>query len=91
VRAFDWALGRATDAALGDPKDAASEIDESVESTPGSDLKTTEAEVKATFPLLSKSGYTDPDQASRLVDWMYEEGMIKRKPPVSELLTNDYR
>lgn len=91
VRAFNWAVGRATDAALEDPKNAASEIDESVESTPESDLKTTEAEVKATFPLLSKSGYTDPDQASQLVDWMYEEGMIRRKPPASELLTNGYR
>jgi putative hydroxymethylpyrimidine transport system substrate-binding protein len=91
VRAFNWALGRGTAAALADPKSAAKEIDESVESTPESGLRTTEAEVKATFPLLSKSGYTDPDQASRLVDWMYEEGMIKRKPPVSELLTNDYR
>lgn len=91
VRAFNWALGRGTAAALEDPKDAAKEIDESVESTPESGLRTTEAEVKATFPLLSKSGYTDPGQASKLVDWMYEEGMIKRKPPVSELLTNGYR
>ncbi len=91
VRAFDWAVGRGTAAALDDPKGAAEEIDESVESTPESGLRTTAAEVKATFPLLSKSGYVNPDQASRLVDWMYEEGMIKRKPPVSELLTDDFR
>lgn len=91
VRAFNWAVGRGTAAALEDPKGAAKEIDEAVESTPESDLKTTEAEVEATFPFLSKSGYTDPDQASQLVDWMYEEGMIQRKPPVSALLTNAHR
>jgi putative hydroxymethylpyrimidine transport system substrate-binding protein len=91
VRAFDWAVGRGTAAAVADPKSAAIEIDESVESTPESSLGMTEAEGKATFPLLSKSGYVSPDQASQLVDWMYEEGMIKRKPPVSELLTNDFR
>ncbi len=91
VRAFDWAVGRGTAAALEDPKKAAFAIDESVESTPESDLKMTEAEVKATFPLLSKSAHVSPDQASQLVDWMYEEGMIQRKLPVSELLTNDYR
>lgn len=91
VRAFDWAVGRGTAAALEDPKGAAKEIDESVESTPESDLKTTEAEVEATNPLLSRSGYTDPGQASQLVEWMYEEGMIQRKSPASALLTNDYR
>jgi len=91
VRAFDWAVSRGTAATLADPKAAASAIDGSVESTPESGLKTTEAEVEATNPLLSKSGYTDPDQASQLVEWMYEEGMIQRKPPVSGLLTNDFR
>jgi len=91
VRAFDWAVSRGTAAALADPKGAAKEIDESVESTPESGLKTTEAEVEATNPLLSKSGYADPDQASQLVDWMFEEGLIQRKLPVSALLTNDYR
>jgi putative hydroxymethylpyrimidine transport system substrate-binding protein len=91
VRAFNWAVDSGTVAALEDPKGAAKEIDEAVESTPESDLKTTEAEVEATFPLLARDGSTDPDQASQLIDWMYEEGMIKRKPPVSALLTNDYR
>jgi putative hydroxymethylpyrimidine transport system substrate-binding protein len=90
VRAFNWAVGRGTATALMNPKGAAGVIDESVESTPGVGLKTTNAEVKATFPLLSRSGYTDPNRASQLVDWMFEEGMIQRKPPVSELLTNDY-
>lgn len=91
VRAFDWAVARGTGAAVADPKAAAKAIDEEVESTPESDLKTTKAEAEATFPLLSKSGYTDPGQASRLIDWMYEEGMIRRKPPVLALLTNDFR
>lgn len=90
VRAFDWAVGRGTAAAVADPKGAAGAIDASVESTPESGLRTTEAEVEQTFPLLSRSGYVSPGQASRLVDWMYEEGMIRRKPPVSELLTDDF-
>ena len=32
----------------------------------------------------------NPEQAGDLVDWMHEEGMIQRRPSVSELLTNDY-
>jgi len=47
-------------------------------------------ETDATLPMLSTSGYLDPDQASELVDWMHEEALIEEKPALSDFLTNDY-
>lgn len=90
VRDFISAVARGTAAAVEDPKGAVEAIENAAESNPESSQKMTEAEVEATAPLLAQSGYIDPGQASRLVDWMYEEGMIQRKPPVSDLLTDDY-
>jgi len=82
---------RGNAAAAEDPRAAVNAIMEA--GVAGTDVsrKAMEAEVAATSPLLSKSGYMDPEQASQLADWMYEEGMIQRKPPVSALLTDDYR
>jgi putative hydroxymethylpyrimidine transport system substrate-binding protein len=91
IRDFTSAAARGTAAAIEDPIGIAEAIDEAAESNPESSQRVTEAEVEATTSLLSGSGPMDPDQARNLVDWMYEEGMIQRKPPVSELLTNDYR
>jgi putative hydroxymethylpyrimidine transport system substrate-binding protein len=48
------------------------------------------AQMRATLPLLSSSGDFDPRQAGRLVAWMQGQGMIDRKPSVSELFTNRY-
>jgi putative hydroxymethylpyrimidine transport system substrate-binding protein len=48
--------------------------------------KPTLAGVEATAPLLSKTGEIDRAKLKRLVDWMYEQGMIKRKVPVSRLI-----
>lgn len=50
----------------------------------------TRAQVRATLPLLSPTGYLDPDRAGRLVTWMHDEGMIRRQPPVSGFLTDEY-
>ena len=47
-------------------------------------------ETDATLPMLSTTGYLDPDQAGELVDWMYEEGLIQEKPAVADFLSNDY-
>jgi ABC-type nitrate/sulfonate/bicarbonate transport system substrate-binding protein len=48
------------------------------------------AQVRATLPLLSPTGYVDPDQAGKLLTWMHDEGMIQRQPSVSELFTDEY-
>lgn len=90
IRAFVAAVNRGTAAAVKDPKGTVNAIESAVESNPEADRQATEAGVKATLPLLSESGYTSPAQVGHLIDWMHEQGMIKREPPVSSLLTNDF-
>jgi putative hydroxymethylpyrimidine transport system substrate-binding protein len=90
IHAFTSAIARGTAAAVKDPKGTVDAIESGVESNPEADRRTTEAEVKATLPLLSANGYTNPAQMRNLVDWMHEQGMIKGALPVSTLLTNDF-
>jgi putative hydroxymethylpyrimidine transport system substrate-binding protein len=90
IRAFVAAVNRGTAAAVKDPKGTVNAIESAVESNPEADRQATEAGVKATLPLLSESGYTSPAQVGHLVDWMHEQGMIKRTLPVSTLLTNEF-
>lgn len=45
-----------------------------------------EAGAEATAPLYAESPAIDRKQATKLIDWMLEEGMIKRKVPVSRLI-----
>lgn len=90
VRDFMAAVARGTAAAIGDPKAAVALVEESIESNPDLSRKATEATVAATLPELSEDGYMDPGQTKALVDWMRQQGLIDRGPPLSELLTNDY-
>lgn len=46
----------------------------------------TRAGIEATAPLLSETGDVDEEQLEELIGWMYEQGMIRRKPPASDLL-----
>jgi putative hydroxymethylpyrimidine transport system substrate-binding protein len=48
--------------------------------------KSAQAGVEATAPLLSTSGEVDEGKLEELVDWMHEQGMIKREIPPSELI-----
>lgn len=89
-RDFMAAVARGTATAIEAPPLAFEVVDENVEADYRVKPPTREAQIEATLPLLSEDGYMDPEQAKRLVDWMYGEGMIKRKPSVSSLLTNDY-
>jgi putative hydroxymethylpyrimidine transport system substrate-binding protein len=91
VRDFISAMARGTAAAIKDPKGAARAIEKSTENTPGVTPRSTKAGVEATLPLLSRSGYMSPGKARRLVNWMFEEGMIQAKPPASAMQTNAYR
>jgi putative hydroxymethylpyrimidine transport system substrate-binding protein len=81
IRDFISATARGT-AAAGeeDPKAIAEAI---LEVSEKKDQKATEAEVEATLPLLSEDGYMDPGEAEQLMDWMLEEGLIRKAPPVS--------
>jgi putative hydroxymethylpyrimidine transport system substrate-binding protein len=48
--------------------------------------KPTLAGVEATAPLLSKTGEINEAKLRSLVDWMHEQGMIERRPPLSRLI-----
>ena len=91
MRDFLSAVIRGNAAAAKDPKAAVNAIMEADLGVSPPNRKEIEAEVAATAPLLSRNGYISPEKANRLTNWMYEEGMIQRKPPVSKLVTNAYR
>jgi putative hydroxymethylpyrimidine transport system substrate-binding protein len=90
IRSFMSAVARGTAAAIEDPKAAASVIATSVGSNPDLSRKAIEAEVEATLPLLSEGGYMDPEQASALIDWMGEKGMVGGEVPRSELFRDEF-
>jgi putative hydroxymethylpyrimidine transport system substrate-binding protein len=90
IKKFISALNRGTATVLKTPRVAEEVLEESSEVNPALSPKVTKAELRATLPLLSKNGSIDRDQAGRLIDWMYEQGLIKKKPPVSELLANSH-
>ena len=91
MRDFVAAAAQGAAAAAGNLKSTAGALKSAGERNPEIGSKARAAEVKKTVRLLSRSGRVSPDEMERLVDWMYEEGMIHRKPPVSALLTDDYR
>ncbi len=90
VRDVLAAVARGTAAAIEHPRAAVKAIEQSEEVDPTATPKVTEAEVEATLPLLSETGYMSPGQAEDLVDWMHAEGLIQRKVPASQLLTNQF-
>jgi putative hydroxymethylpyrimidine transport system substrate-binding protein len=87
VRDFIAAMAAGTADALADPEAAQEVVAYRMDRVPG---RASEAEFEATMPLLSESGEMSEEKASQLVDWMYEQGLIKEKQPVSEILTNEY-
>jgi len=90
MRDFMSAVNRGVAAEVEDPEAAVKLIEESNESSPESSKMETRAGVQVTIPLLSKTGQMDPDQAEELIAWMHDHGLIRREPPVSQLLTNQY-
>lgn len=50
--------------------------------------KPVRAGIEATTPLLSQTGDVDEAQLEEVIDWMYEQGMIRRKIPASDLLAS---
>ncbi len=90
IRDFLAALSRGTTAAARNPQAVVREIENHVEPKPVSNRKARKAQVEATLPLLSGDGYMDPGQAERLIDWMQEEGMLRKEIPISSLLTNEF-
>ena len=87
IRTFMAAVARGTAAAVEDPEAAARLLAKYGVEEMGPTL---EAKVKATLPLLSKTGEMDPAKAEGLVSWMHEQGMIETEPSASELFSNNY-
>jgi putative hydroxymethylpyrimidine transport system substrate-binding protein len=89
-RDFMAAVARGTAASIEDPDLAFETLNEDAEADYRVSSKARKAQVEATVPLLSESGEMDPAQAKSLVDWMHREGMIRKKIPVSSLLTEEF-
>jgi putative hydroxymethylpyrimidine transport system substrate-binding protein len=90
IRKFMAVVARGTTAALKNPAAAIKAVQETPEGNPELRPRTIAAEVKATLPLLSRTGSMDPGQANNLVQWMHGEGLIQEELPASELLTNHF-
>jgi putative hydroxymethylpyrimidine transport system substrate-binding protein len=91
IRDFMAAVARGDAAAIEDPGSAVEAIDFATDPGPESSHALSKAEVERTVPLLSKSGQMNPARVGQLVDWMDEQGLIQRRPPLPTLLTNVLR
>lgn len=88
VRDFMTAVSRGARAARRHPRMAVEAVEQDGETDPAVSRKLMEAEMEATLPLLSSTGYMDPGRASVLVEWMGEEGMLADEVSVPDLLSN---
>lgn len=92
-RLFLAALERGADAAVAQPGAAAKAV---LEANNDLEPKLTEAEVKATLPLLGARtpgqpyGYMDPEEWGTFTAWMRDNGLIQSLPAATELLSNAY-
>jgi putative hydroxymethylpyrimidine transport system substrate-binding protein len=92
-RLFIAALERGTNAAVKQPKAATRAV---LEANHDLEPKLTEAEIKATLPLLGARakgqpyGYMDPGAWREFAGWMRDNGLISSLPTPGELLSNAY-
>lgn len=84
------AIVHGTDEAIEHPGAAVTAIEKSPGSDPGSSAATTKAQFLAVRPFLSASGRLEYRQVSRLVNWMYRQGLIERRLPVSQIFSDQY-
>ncbi len=98
IRLFIAALARGTSAAAKNPGAATKAV---LEANHDLEPKLTEAEVKATLPLLTQGasegsagghpyGYMDPTEWARFIGWMRDNGLTSSLPAPGEALTNAY-
>jgi putative hydroxymethylpyrimidine transport system substrate-binding protein len=99
IRLFIAALERGTSAAVKNPGAATKAV---LEANPDLEPKLTEAEVKATLPLLQPEqgksdshpghpyGYMAPEDWTRFIGWMRDNGLISSLPAPGEVLSNAY-
>jgi putative hydroxymethylpyrimidine transport system substrate-binding protein len=87
IRLFLAALARGTAAARQSPHATTEAL---LEANSDLDPKLTEAEVKATLPLLSTRGRMDPAAWGRFIAWMRENELISKPIAPAEALTDEY-
>lgn len=87
IRLFLAALARGTAAAAKSPGATTKAL---LEANRDLDPKLTEAEVKATLPLLSKSGKMSPAAWGRFSAWMLDNELLSKPIAPSEALTDEY-
>jgi putative hydroxymethylpyrimidine transport system substrate-binding protein len=87
VRLFLAALARGTAAAAQSPQATTKAL---LEANGDLDPKLTEAEVKATLPLLSKRGEMDAAAWTRFIAWMREDELISKRIAAAAALTDEY-
>ena len=90
MRAFMRAVRRGTEAARNHPVEAANFAAQSYRLDPRFRMSYLRAQFRAALPLLSTDGQMNLAKAAGLVAWMHKEGLVKRKPPVKKLFTNEY-
>ena len=91
IRLFLGALARGTSAAVADPEAATRAV---LEANRALDARLTEAETKATLPLLAgaleDSFEMDPASWNEFIGWMRDNELIESLLPAEEALRNDY-
>jgi putative hydroxymethylpyrimidine transport system substrate-binding protein len=87
IRLFLAALARGTAAAAKSPNATTKALHEA---NPDLDPKLTEAEVRATLPVLSADGRMVPAEWSKFIAWMHENGLISSAPASSTVMSDDY-
>jgi putative hydroxymethylpyrimidine transport system substrate-binding protein len=86
IEKFMSAVARGTDAARQHPGEAFKVVEEAVEGDIDSTSAGTEAQIRATLPLLSPGDPMDPGKAQSLIGWMAEEEMITKSFSADALL-----
>jgi putative hydroxymethylpyrimidine transport system substrate-binding protein len=93
VRRFLQATARGHEALKADPKAG---IDGLLAADEGLDRGLQEAVVKETLPVFFPEdperpfGYQEPSEWQRYADWMLDEGLIRRRIAVDQVLTNEF-
>lgn len=92
IRGVMSAVGRGTAAAVENPDAAAAAIVAARKELelPPEKLKLAKAEVEAALPLLARTARMSRGRATRLAEWMREQGLVQHKLPAATLLTNRY-
>ena len=93
VRRFIQATARGHAMLRDDPSTG---VDALMQADPGLDRGLQEAAVKATLPVFFSAdakrpfGWQDPGEWQRYIDWMVENGLIKRPQNAEQVLTNEF-